>query len=319
MKIEIMKFGGMAMKTKSSRERIADIIKKSDASKILVVVSAMGRSGFPYATDTLNELVKENSVTKKEKDRLLSIGEIIASIVLSGELNVLGLKAYSLSIKEIGLLADNNYGSAYVKEMNNEHIVALFEQYDILICPGFVSLNEENEPTTLNRGGSDLTAVLLSSVLSIDEITLYKDVDGVYPSRPPLDQRITIYKSIDYNEQLALSNIGLNIVQKDAILEAQKMHKKIIIKNFHTLKLGTIICDTNDSNKVIGINSSNNLLMIATFYPKEIIEDIRFILNNNHIYIKEESIEDNKIVLKLQSSQIFLARRLLLLKYYIKH
>lgn len=316
MEIEILKFGGMATKTKSTREKIAEIIKKSSIKKHLIVVSAMGRAGFPYATDTLKELIEDKNVTAKEVDRLLSIGEVISSIVLSCEMNQKGIKAYSLSLKELGFVADMNYGRAYVKEMNSNKIIDLFLEYDVLLCPGFVAVNEEGEPTTFSRGGSDLTAILLCELFDIKKVDLYKDVDGVYPCKPPLDQRIKPYAKISYDEQLVMNDCNLEIVQKEAVEEAKKMNIAINIKSFNTLKMGTIISQESMGAKVICVNSKQSELIIGTFFPCEIKEQIIKILKNNHIYVKEERVLENYISFKIASSQMFLARRLILNNFF---
>ncbi len=317
MEIKIVKFGGTATKTKSDRDKVIANIKEQQPNKVLAIVSAMGRNGFPYATDTLKELVNEENITKKELDRLLSVGEVVSSIVLTSALNVQGIKAYSLSMKELGLVSNNNYGDGYVSELNNEYIANLFESYDVLVAPGFIALSEESEPITFKRGGSDLSAILLASLLSVNEVILYKDVDGIFPMHPLMGANISYLKRLSYDEMLALLETGYAVIQKDALLEAKRNNISILVKNYLRKNEGTLISDKAMDERVIGINTKQNELRIATFYPEEIKNEIEVMLKNQHIYTKEVQIDGNMVCFKLASSQVFLAKRIIMTKYLI--
>lgn len=317
MEINVLKFGGTATKTKASREKIINIVKELLPEKVIIVASAMGRNGFPYATDTLKELVNEDNITKKELDRLLSVGEIISTIVLCSELNASGVNAYSLSALELGLTSDSNFGDAYVKELDNERIVALFKEYDVLVAPGFIAANENGELTTFKRGGSDLSAVFIGILTNAEKIILYKDVDGIFPMHPPANKLIHPYKHISYSEMLALISTGYHVVQKDALLEAEKHKIQIQIKNYMKRDGGTIISEVANGSKIIGLNSNQNEINIATFHVEELKEKVETLLKNQHIYIKEVIGGENILSFKLSTSQLFLARRLIINNFHL--
>ena len=159
--LELLKFGGTSLASRDARANVVEIIQQvSREAKVVVVVSAMGRYDDAYATDTLASLISD-FVSSQEKDRLLSIGEIISSIVLCDELKARGLQATSLSVQKTGILTDDHYGNADVLKVDCTHLREALQQTDIVVVPGFQGMTEEAEVATLGRGGSDYTAVLL--------------------------------------------------------------------------------------------------------------------------------------------------------------
>ncbi|MBM6838802.1 aspartate kinase, partial [Clostridium saudiense] len=86
MEIIVQKFGGTSVSTEARREQLATKVKAAidEGMKPVVVVSAMGRKGDPYATDTLLSLVGDNFISdnKNAQDLLMCCGEIISSVVV---------------------------------------------------------------------------------------------------------------------------------------------------------------------------------------------------------------------------------------------
>ncbi len=303
--LKILKFGGTALATKGSRTKVIELIKNENVEKLIVVVSAMGRGGFPYATDTLLSLIKDCQVSLQEKDRLISVGEIISSIILCNELKQNNVNSYALSVNEMGIIIDNQDQI----EINIQKISSLLEKYNVLIVPGFIALNEEREICTLSRGGSDLTAIELAKALNIDEVTLYKDVDGVYPTYPLLNKEIKPYHHLSYDEMLLLESIGYKIVNKEAIINAKEFNKRIIITNYITNKKGTEIGLNSCDNQYIGVISTHNTIVIVLYDEEKGLEVIKNILKEVHIFIKEFYIQKHCVLLKISNSQISNAKK----------
>ncbi|MTL92665.1 aspartate kinase, partial [Turicibacter sanguinis] len=113
MDIVVLKFGGTSVCDEKTRyEAFKHIRREVNAGyRVVVVVSAMGRVGAPYATDTLKSLVAYH-LSKKESDRLISCGEVISSIVMSDFLQQEGLKACALAPNEVGIKTDRNFSNA---------------------------------------------------------------------------------------------------------------------------------------------------------------------------------------------------------------
>ena len=96
--MKIIKFGGTSLQTPTLINNAIEIIN-SYQDKVVVIISAIGRKGFPYSTDTLIDLLKGNYLSNKEMDRYLSIGETYASLILSNELNKRHINSYSASYR----------------------------------------------------------------------------------------------------------------------------------------------------------------------------------------------------------------------------
>lgn len=141
MTYKICKFGGTSISNDERCQLALNIVKKmSQNDKVIVVISAMGRSGDPYATDTLSSLGNAY-LSEQEKARLLSMGELVSSISFCAKLRAMGLNAYALSFRESGITTDDNYECARVIKMDNSEILKLLEGYDVLIICGFVAMN----------------------------------------------------------------------------------------------------------------------------------------------------------------------------------
>lgn len=243
MKIEIIKFGGTSLKDAISRKKAIEMIKKhSQNNSVVVVVSAMGRYDDAYATDTLASLIK-NFVTKKEKDRLLSIGEIISSIVLCDELIASGLQATSLSIQKAGIFTDACYGRASVEFVKTDDLYQALKQYRIVVVPGFQGLSPEKEVTTLGRGGSDYSAVILARALEMKQATIYSDVCGIYSGDPKVIEHVKLLDEISYQQACEIARYKSHVINEDAVSYAEKYHIDLILKSTFAPEKQTLIHD----------------------------------------------------------------------------
>ena len=302
MTLNILKFGGDAMSTTSNQIKAANIIKNFQG-KTIVVCSAMGRCGFPYSTDNLKMLIEETYISNKEQARLLSCGEIISSIRLSYILNKEGLKTYALSIKELNFNCNNNYLNGLILKQNTKTISSLIDQYNTIICPGFIGLNDSDEIVTLGRNGSDYSAIALAKNLNIDTVYLFKDVEGIYHTPPKIYKQNHLYSHLSYDEMLALNSIEFNIVSKKAVEEAKKSNIKIIIKSFLKSNDNYTLISTNASKDVIlGFNIINREVQIATFFPCLVKEILEKEFHKSHIFVENEKIEDQKYVFTISKS-----------------
>lgn len=311
--MKIIKFGGTAFQTPKLVNNVLNIIKKEE-KPLIVVVSAIGRKGFSFATDTLIESIKEQHLSNKEMDRLLSMGEIYSSLFLSNYLNKNEVKAYSLSYLENGIEVDEK---GNLISLNDEYFIKYFKENDVLVVPGFIASDQNKEVVTMGRGTSDFTAILLGELFKEKKVILYKEVDGIYPTLFVNLLRIKPYTNLSYKEVLSLVDIGYSPVNKKAIEEAQRENIVIEIKNFIENDSKTLISNIESKNKVIGFNVDNNLIKIATFYKEEIKKELFDLLKLYHIYIKEDLEGENFFSFKINSSQILLFRQIMLEKYFL--
>lgn len=306
MKIVIQKFGGTSVSTHERREQVVNkILKAKDKGFCpVVVVSAMGRKGQPYATDTLLSLIKEDFKIKNPLgvDLLISCGEIISTVVLADEILSQGVKAVPLTGGQAGIITDDNYNNASVLKVKKERLLNLINEGKIPIVAGFQGESESGHITTLGRGGSDVTASILGVALDSESIEIYTDVDGIMTADPGIVSEAFLIEQISYNEVFQFADQGAKVIHPRAVKIAMSGNIPLVVKNTLNDCKGTIITNSviGESDKVIsGITSMDNRIQVTVNYNE-----------NNKIYnTLLEEMANNSISIDLinvfPSKQIF--------------
>ena len=190
---KVLKFGGTSVGSVQRIVHAAKIVKKEHDSgnKVIVVVSAM-------AGTTNNLIAHSQSISKKfdkrELDVLLTSGEQVTSALMAGALNDLGVKAKSWMNWQIPILTEGEHTNARIINMNVEGINNYLSEGGVAVVPGFQGVSKSGDITSIGRGGSDATAVVIAKIFQTDSCELYKDVDGIYSSDP---NKIPLAKKID--------------------------------------------------------------------------------------------------------------------------
>ncbi|NLW22336.1 MAG: aspartate kinase [Tissierellia bacterium] len=274
MKTIVQKFGGTSVSSKEGRNRVTNkIIEKYDEGyKIVVVVSAMGRKGDPYATDTLINMVNPGKLPGKEMDLLLSCGEIISAVVLASHLCEKGYKVAVLSGAQAGIITDNNFGNAEIIEINPTNVINLLNEDKIVIVAGFQGANKEGEITTLGRGGSDISAVAIASAIKCNYVEIYTDVDGIMTADPNIVPNARVLKRMCYSEVYQLAEDGAKVIHPRAVELAQQYNIPLIIKNTYSDSEGTSIEETNGNFINNRRELFNDKIITAITYMKDRIQ-----------------------------------------------
>lgn len=216
--IVVQKFGGTSLRDGETRaaaiQRIRECLKSDRAP--VVVVSAMGRSPEPYATDSLLSLVDGAQTEGREKDRLLACGEIIATAVLAQELASAGIPARGMSGAEAGIHTDGTHGSASVDCVDPTGVRDCLGRGFVPVVAGFQGTSEAGETTTLGRGGSDTTACALAIALEAESVEIFSDVEGVYTTDPRVLPEARVLRQIAYEELFQLARHGSKVVHTPA-------------------------------------------------------------------------------------------------------
>ena len=237
---KVLKFGGTSVGSIQRIVHAAKIVKKEHDSgnKIIVVVSAM-------AGTTNNLIAHSQSISKKfnkrELDVLLTSGEQVTSALMAGALNDLGVKAKSWMNWQIPILTEGDHTNARIINMNVEGINNYLSEGGVAVVPGFQGVSKSGDITSIGRGGSDATAVVIAKIFQTDSCELYKDVDGVYSSDP---NKIPVAKKIDkisYEEMLELSSLGTKVMQASAVQTAMMNDVPIQVKSTFAERKGTEI------------------------------------------------------------------------------
>lgn len=239
----VQKFGGIAMQSEKMRVNSMNHIKQGieQFGKIVVVVSAIGRLGDPYATDSLLNLSKAFVSDNEASDLVASCGELIAASVLSAELNQFGIPNKILHGKQAGIVTAGNFGDASIRMIDTTSIRYFLNSVDCIIIPGFQGMDSDGNVMTLGRGGSDLTAVALADALNASHVEFFKDVPGVLTGDPNIVHNYTKYDALTIDEFLLLLNNDNSIIQKRAALHAKKTAIPLYIRGIAGTETGTWI------------------------------------------------------------------------------
>jgi aspartate kinase len=240
MALVVMKFGGSSLADADKMKLVASriIAKKNAGNKVVAVVSAPGDT-----TDELLEMADKitSNPPAREMDVLLATGEMISISLLAMAIDTMDEKAVSLTGPQAGILADINYTRARVKKVNPKKINSLLSKNNIVIVAGFQALNPKGDVTTLGRGGSDLTAVVLAAGLEADSCEIYSDVEGVYTTDPRLVKDAKKLEYISYDEMLEMAGSGAQILQSRSVEVAKKFGVEIHARSTFSENQGTII------------------------------------------------------------------------------
>lgn len=270
MKIVIQKFGGTSVSTEDRRRKVVSKVREAlkNGFSPVVVVSAMGRRGDPYSTDTLLSLVdinfKKNNL--QATDMLMCCGELISSVIMSNSLINEGIEAIPLTGGQAGIITNEKFSEAEPIYTNVKYILKLIELGKVPVVTGFQGVTEDGYFTTLGRGGSDTSACILGEALKAEKIEIYTDVDGIMTADPRIVKDATLISSISYNEIFQLADQGAKVIHPRAVDCARKANIPILIKNTMNNCKGTLINSNGNqnTNKIIsGITHLNNRTQVT--------------------------------------------------------
>jgi len=240
MAVFIYKFGGTSV---GSVERIKAVAKKikqayDQGNQIVAVVSAMSGE-----TNRLTELAKTMQVFPdvREMDVLLSTGEQVTMSLLSMALLDLECPACSYTGGQVRILTDSMHTKARIREIDDVNIQNDLNQGRVVVVAGFQGMDEDNNITTLGRGGSDTTAVALAAALKADECHIYTDVDGVYTTDPRIEPKARKLDKITFEEMLEMASLGSKVLQIRAVEFAGKYNVALRVLSSFEPGEGTLI------------------------------------------------------------------------------
>ena len=244
MALLIKKFGGTSVEDITKIKAIAQSIiqSKEAGNDIVVVVSAMGHS-----TDHLNKLAESISKNpnSRELDMLLSTGEQVTMALLSMSLNEYGIPAISLTGSQVGIVTESIHGKARILDIKTERIQNYINQGYVVVVAGFqgstLSHTGSMEITTLGRGGSDTSAVALSTALGAETCEIYTDVPGVLTTDPRIVPNAKLLDTISCEEMLELASVGASVLHPRAVEIARNYGIKLYVKSSQTLSNGTLL------------------------------------------------------------------------------
>lgn len=244
MGIVVQKFGGTSVSERAVRalaiEHIEDAL--SAGHQVVVVVSAMGRTGDPYATDTLLGLIGgEDEMTARDSDLLVSCGETISSVVFGAMLRGQGHDVVVLTGAQAGIQTSVQFGNARIAEIDPARILRELEAGKIVVVGGFQGITEDGETTTLGRGGSDTTATALGVALNAEYIDIFTDVDGIMTADPRIVDNAVRLAHVTYSEICNFAYQGAKVIHPRAVELAMQKNIPIRVRSTRSKDPGTLV------------------------------------------------------------------------------
>src|SRR5690349_2627031 len=237
-----------------SPERIREVARRvarfaREGHRLVVVPSAMAGE-----TNRLLALAKELNPdpSPRELDVIASTGEQVSIGLLALALHAQGLKAKSYTGWQVPILTDASYTKARILAIEEQKMRADLDAGNVVIVAGFQGIDDDDNITTLGRGGSDTTGVALAAALKADECQIYTDVDGVYTADPRIVPEARRLDTITFEEMLEAASLGSKVLQIRSVEFAGKYQVKLrVLSSFtdvNSSDMGTLITFEEDEN-----------------------------------------------------------------------
>ncbi len=260
MKIVVLKFGGTSVGSTEKIKNVANIIHLYFKKKYKVIVVSSAMSGVT------NDLIRKskalsNNFSVSEYDMLVSSGEQVACSLIAGRLLHKGLKSRTWLSWQIPIFTHGPHTQSRISKINKKKIIDYLKDGGIPVITGFQGVNKESRVTTLGRGGSDASAIMLAKFFNAEKCVIYTDVQGVYTTDPNKLSKAKKIKMISYEEMLEMASLGAKVMQPISIQDARLNKVDIEVKSSFIKKNGTLITKRSKiiNNKIItGISSTQN-------------------------------------------------------------
>ncbi len=245
MSLIVQKFGGTSV---GDLERIAKAATRveravQDGHSVVVVVSAMSGE-----TDKLVGFVRDiqPDLDPREYDAVVASGEQVTAGLMALTLQKMGIPSRSWQGWQVPILTDESHGRARVREVRPEHLHACLDEGVVPVVTGFQGISEQGRITTLGRGGSDLSAVVLAAALGAERCDIFTDVDGVYTCDPRIVAKAHKLDKITYEEMLEMASQGAKVLHTRSVATAMNHRVRLQVLSTFTGAPGTLVVDEDE-------------------------------------------------------------------------
>ena len=270
--IKVLKFGGTSVATPEARELAVQklLAARQQGFQPVAVVSAIGRRGMPYATDTLASLLHEMGPSvrpaPRELDLMMGVGEMLSAVIFAHALRISGADATALTGGQAGIYTDGNFGNARITHIDPRNVLAEIERGAIPVICGFQGITEPNVAngpdgvlTTLGRGGSDTTAAAIGVALGAVAVEIYTDVDGVKTADPDFVPNAPTLRQVVYDEVAEIAHLGARVLHPRAAEIAMKNNIPLWVKSTFSDAIGTEVVSTIQPRRCSGVTHTAKL------------------------------------------------------------
>ncbi len=274
MPLIVQKFGGTSVGSIDRIKNVAVKVKKEIdlGNKVVVVVSAM--------SGVTNQLVDychqvsdlQSEMALAEYDSIVATGEQVTCGLLALQLQTNGFKARSFLGWQIPIYTDNVHSKARIDKIDGAKLLEALERYDVIVVAGFQGVfEEENQITTLGRGGSDTSAVAIAAAIKAERCDIYTDVEGVFTTDPRITDKARKLDQVSFEEMLEMAYSGSKILQTRSVAMAMAHNVKVQVLSTFSEKSGTILVNNEEimeKRLITGISySKNDVRLTLTAMP----------------------------------------------------
>ncbi|MBS7615158.1 aspartate kinase [Candidatus Bathyarchaeota archaeon] len=313
----VVKFGGSSLADGLSISRaVKSVIKKArQGVQLVVVVSAMGKT-----TDTLIDIANKacnSSISNEDLDDIMAMGERTSARIFSAALKSLKTRSCYFDPENPNwpIITDKTFKNAkpilpLCEKMIKTHIEPLLEKDVVVVVPGFIGKTDGGAITTIGRGGSDITALILAQALSADQVIIVTDVPGIMTADPKIIKNPEKIAEIPVDALVGLADSGTKFIHKKALkYKHPKIDIKIISNMFGDLDSeGTIILEDFPKNMIIEQypNSATAVTIVGKELSKspQIFYEILNVVNKVDTEFLGMSVNHNSIIIYLASADV---------------
>jgi aspartate kinase len=254
----VQKFGGTSVSTPERRQQVVAHVRRAQTEgyQVAIVVSAMGRRGDPYATDTLLDLLRADGgpVDSRDYDLMFTCGETISVALMSHTLRRAGIPAVGLTSAQAGIFTDGCHLEAQIVDINVARMRALLDAGEVPVVTGGQGVSPCTlDYTTLGRGGSDTSGVAVGVALGAQKVDIFTDVEGVAVTDPRIVPRARLLRQISYARMYEMARFGAKVVHPRALRTAWASRIPVVVRSTFSAAPGTVVADVQDERSVVGL------------------------------------------------------------------
>lgn len=239
-KILVKKYGGTSVGSIERIESLADRLVRDIGRGEMPIVVASAMSGETNKLIALAEQI-DPDYRGPAYDMLIASGEQVSISLLAIALQKRGVKTQPLLAYQLGILTDSVHAKARIKDINADRLLKLVKAGIVPIVAGFQGVDEDDNITTLGRGGSDTTAVALAAAIKADECEIYTDVPAVFTADPRLVPKAREISRISYDEMMEMAALGSKVLHIRCVEIGAKYNVKIHLRSTFEEREGTWI------------------------------------------------------------------------------
>ncbi len=214
-------------------------------------------------TNKLVKLTKQISTNfdKSEYDAVVATGEQVSSSLLAGRMTDIGYLSRSWLGWQIPIITQGNHSHSRIVKINKNNVLKFLKKGGVPIISGFQGINNKNRITTIGRGGSDASAIMMAKFFNAEKCIIYTDVDGVYTTDPKIVPKAKKISKISYEEMLEMASLGAKVMQPHSIQDARMNRIDIEVRSTFKNTPGSLITkkkNISTKNIIRGVSFTKN-------------------------------------------------------------